>query len=305
MRTSFKAYLGAAIAPILVLSAIHPAQAFSVAQDGWYYSIDSFNDGTGGGTNGNSDYEFYGMAMKAVGDELYIALRSNLGINGAAYSGAADGKISYGDLFLNFNKKADGTFENLYAVNGSAALRDNMYAIRFASGIDASPYGVGVYDNVTMQSVTGSNSGYGSLNSHSNAVGSGVAKVGEMSQADSYFNPDKAPLNSMSAGTKIGDVKIISDLSSLSGLNFNGVLGTSGTAKTQTIAFSIQKSLLPNAEFIGHLMAECANDAIAFKSAGSDLLKPVPPAPVASTPEPATVMGLLSIGGLMAARRRR
>ncbi|NJN62597.1 MAG: PEP-CTERM sorting domain-containing protein, partial [Coleofasciculaceae cyanobacterium RL_1_1] len=99
MKTyNLSAIFGAAA---LTIAAVSPAQAYS-----WTYGIDSFNDGVTNGIVGNGGtYEFYGMAVAEDDNNIFLALNSNFGLTGAAFNGAADKHIGWGDLFLNFTGK--------------------------------------------------------------------------------------------------------------------------------------------------------------------------------------------------------
>ena len=76
---------GCAVASTLV--GVAPAQAQE-----WNYTIDSFNDGAQSGRRGeNSNFEFYGMALKETADKVFVAINSNLNLGGE-YSGGAQDK---------------------------------------------------------------------------------------------------------------------------------------------------------------------------------------------------------------------
>jgi uncharacterized coiled-coil DUF342 family protein len=124
---AFNAVLGSVATLGILVAAGQAAQAGSM-HNGWNYSIDSFNDGTGGSlANGsgfhsgdNSRFEMYGMAFRETKDRVYFAINSNLSIGGDTYGNALNGKISYGDLLLDFSNKG-----NFNQANG------NLYGVRF------------------------------------------------------------------------------------------------------------------------------------------------------------------------------
>jgi hypothetical protein len=217
---------------------------------GWNYAIDSFNDGTTGNTIGqNSAFEFYGIAIKEDAEKVYVALNTNLGLNGKAYSNAGNGLVGYGDLLFNF------TGNNVTNANG------NFFAVRFDDKNDANVGSTGVYSNVTAKSVATSNVGYGTLSSHSNAVNNlgGTASMADLSESDAYF--DNQTLNVIQSGTKVGDIQYLT-VNDFSQLNLD--FGQFGATGSQTIGFGFDKSLLPTGDYLAQLLAECANDGMAI-----------------------------------------
>jgi hypothetical protein len=122
---AFNTVLGA-IATVGVLTAIGQQAQAGTIHNGWNYSIDSTRDGTGSGKIGEkSDFEFYGIAFKQVKDKVYFAINSNLSLDGSLDAKARNGKISYGDLFLDFGKTG-----NFNQANG------NLHGVRFDAGND-------------------------------------------------------------------------------------------------------------------------------------------------------------------------
>ena len=278
--SSIKTFLGTA-ATLCVLALTGQNALAGTLHNTWTYSIDSFKDGTEGSTIGNtSKFEFYGMAFRETSDRVYFAINSNLSTNGYAYGSATNGKISYGDLFLNFNNPA-----SFNQANG------NLFAIRFDATNDTG-MSLGLYGNVSAKSVTKLNSGYGSMNQHTQTVANlgGAASYGDLAANNSYFNGTQAASTTISSGTFLGAVSSLmskTDLASM-GLDFDHF----GTKGTQTFGFSVDKSLLSEGSFMASLFAECGNDGMVL----SGDLKGVP--------EPSAIAGLVTAVGLVAGSRR-
>lgn len=145
--------------------------------NGWNYGIDAVGDGSGGST-----YDIKGIAVKSTADTFFVSINSNLAITGNAYSGAADGNVGWGDLFLNFTGKSFL----------EANQNNQLIGIRFASTNDSNASQVGVYTNASAKSVTLDNAGYDTLNSYyakgferANTMGTDFATK---SAALSYFS---------------------------------------------------------------------------------------------------------------------
>ncbi len=270
----------------------------SMAQ--WNYSMDSFTDGhqAGGVVGSNSAFEFYGMAMMEKDGQVYIGMNSNLGLDGYNSSLAADGVISYGDLFFNFT--GDGLDD----------AAGNLFAINFANNTNSGASEAGVYQNVTGKNVAGQNSGFNHLNHHANTVngltantsgGGEGATMGDLASDDAYWqsgvDSKHQVTTSIASGERVGGINMLESttLTSL-GLDFAG----EGGVGSETFGFSFDRSLLPNGDFIAHILAECINDGMAM---AGNLTDPsvVPPQPV---PEPASILGLLAVGGVMLNRKR-
>ncbi|MGG6296007.1 XDD3 family exosortase-dependent surface protein [Leptolyngbya sp. AN02str] len=298
------------------------AQAAKIG--GWTYSIDSFNDGTGtilnsrnqhqGVVGSSSAYEFYGMAYKETSNRLIFAINSNLALGGETHHKSVEnGKISYGDLLLNFVNQ-----NSLSAANGS------LYGVRFDDQNDTRKVqytetetyevynkktkkmetktrtvtktrsDVGVYGNVTTTSVTSKNDGHKSVEAHTKSVSDlkGSASYGHLAADTTYFNQKGAAQTTIAKGSLLGGVSLLSssDLSAQHGLNF----GQFGTQGAHTFGIAIDKSLLPKTgTFLASLFAECGNDGIVLKGE------------VQSVPEPTTVAGTLMAGAVLARRLKR
>lgn len=293
-RTVFKAAFGAAAVLGTLALGTQQAQAGTLHQ-GWTYSIDSFKDGTEANVIGEkSDFEFYGMAFTQTRDMVYFAINSNLSPDGYASNGTLNGKISYGDLLLNFTNLSSFNQANgsLYGVRF-----DDQNDTRFVTGsgknqktVDPS---VGLYQNVKAASVTTKNSGYGSLQQHTNTVNNklkGSASYGDMAANTSYFDNSKAAFTSMAAGSFLGAIEEVADFSKL-GLDF----GHFQAKGAYTFGFSVDKKYLPTGKFIASLFAECGNDGMVLMGELKDV------------PEPSMMIGLATIGLLTAGgfNRRR
>lgn len=269
----------------------------SMAQ--WNYSMDSSTDGhaIGGIVGANSAFEFYGMAMMEKDGQIYIGMNSNLSLDGANSSYADDGVISYGDLFFNFT--GDGLDD----------AAGNLFAINFANRTNSGVSEAGVYRNVTGKNVAQQNSGFWDLNHHANTVnglsvnrnGGDGANMADLASDDAYWQSgvteDYKVVTSIASGERVGGINMLESttLASL-GLDFAGF----GGVGSETFGFSFDKSLLPSGDFIAHIFAECVNDGMAMVGNLADA-SVVDPQQV---PEPASILGLLAVGGLMLKGKR-
>ncbi|MGB2924999.1 MAG: PTPA-CTERM sorting domain-containing protein [Limnothrix sp.] len=243
-----------------LLADVKPADAFQV-HNGWNYSIDAKNDSTTFKRNGSGLFEIYGSAYKIVGEKVVFAINSNVDLeNGVEWQKAADKRVDFGDVLINF------TGESLDEANGE------LFGIRFAPNND-SGVSQGVYSNVDAVSVGGSNDGWSSLNKYNNYVrGKNVTPtIGDLAYDDSYFDLTTSPLNSISSGTKVGDIEFLTDLNSI-GLDFDFF----GNVGSELIAFTFDKGLLPTGKALYHLAIECNNDIVAGHYESSDDTTDVP-----------------------------
>jgi hypothetical protein len=292
MFSLHKLSLGCTTLIILVLGSLLASEAKATSLK-WNYRNDSFEDGFGG-SNGvygaSSDYEIYRMAYAYdhSGGRFYVAINSNLPLSGLG----SNPNVGYGDMFFNYSGK------NFSNSNGQSKL----FGVRFASNNDSGVSSLGVYSNVTAQSITSTNSGFASLESYKSTIQSDgndaslgdIDKLGENSENWSYFNePGDTPVyNAIQSGVKISNdgfqLYNDQDLKNTLGLNF----GTQNLG-TNTFGFSfdatklVQFGVNPTDEFIAHLFAECGNDGMGIIGKMKEV------------PEPSALIGLLVVGGIL------
>lgn len=249
---------GMAIAGTLVAE-VKPADAF-VVHDGWNYSMDAHNDSTPFKRDGKGKFEIRGMAYKVIGEKAYFAINSNVDLNNgvtwdeataADYRSRAadDDRVDFGDILINF------TGESLDQANG------DLFGIRFAAGNDSGVSELGVYSNVNASSVAGSNAGWSSMNAYNNYLidkKNVTPTIGDLAYDDSYFDLSSSPANSISTGTKVGDIEFLANLNDI-GLDFDFF----GNVGSNMIAFTFDAGLLPSGEALYHLAMECNNDLVA------------------------------------------
>ena len=236
-----------------LLADVKPAEAL-VVHNGWNYTMDAHNDSTPFKRDGSGLFEIYGSAYKVIGETMVFAINSNVDLeNGVDWDSAADDKVHFSDLLINFTGKS------LDQANGE------LYAINFAGNGDSGAGalgGVGIYSNVTAKSVSGSNSGWSTLKKYNNKIlGKNVTPThGDLAYDDSYFDVDKRTLNVIDTGTKIGDIEYINDLAGL-GLDFEHF----GDVGSETMAFSFDLGLFSSedVEAMFHFAMECNNDMVA------------------------------------------
>lgn len=286
--------------------------------NGWDYSIDSFNDGQQGSSpsgaivGADSVFEFYGMALKATADTVYVAINSNLSLEGYSSGRATNGNIGYGDLFLNFtgsDKFADAEGDS------------NLFGIRFA-GTNDSGVDVGVYSGVTSKDDTADNAGFKSLREHKKQINErgGTPSLGDLdwdgtgNNYTEYFgrpNQKRQFPTSIASGNRLGNVTLLTaqdlaakDLDFASAYAAEGL--TEDSNKDHTFGFSFDRSLLPETggDFIAHLVAECLNDGLALIGHIPPVTRIDHPDPSQEAPEPALASGLLLLGGLGVLKRR-
>lgn len=294
---TFTLLAGCAIASTLVGMA--PAQAQE-----WNYTIDSFDDGSQAGRRGeNSNFEFYGMALKETADKVFVAINSNLNLGGEYSGGAEDKYIHYGDFFFNF------TGENLGDSQG------DLFAIKFDAGNDSGVDEIGVYGNVVGMNTTATNNGFSTMRSHRNWANRryrvdgqrvrGTASMGDLSHDDEYFQQGRrAVSNSIESGDYLGGISLLNgEQLADAGLDFGAV--NSGVAGRHTLGFSFNRNLLPDGDFIAHVFAECINDGLAMMG-NLPTVVPVPEVDnEVATPEPGLLAGVALIGGLGLLKRRQ
>ncbi|MGD1901460.1 MAG: PEP-CTERM sorting domain-containing protein [Geitlerinemataceae cyanobacterium] len=265
----------------------------------WTYGFDAFNDGVTNGVAGDGGaFEFYGMAVTEDEDNIFLALNSNLSLSGYNSSGADDGHIGWGDLFLNFSGKDTAT-----------ALADgDLFALHIAgTDSDSSAQVNGLYQVGSTDGVASSNSGFDTLAAAEARVDSYGYDYSVGDLDDSYFDKNVSHQNVMSSGTKVGDIAYL-DAAALSakGLDF----GSQGAIGSETFGFSFSKADLnlpeeyADNDMIAWIFAECNNDGMGIM-ADVAVISDETPDPE-DVPEPATALGLLAVaGGAMGLRRRR
>lgn len=277
------------------------ANAFGI---GWNYTKDSFTDSTAydlvtrQSQVGGTSFEIYGLAFRQDGDKITVALNANLDIRGwndsqngniaKQVGGVNNGlrNIGYGDLIFNFSGKA----------KFSDAKSSELFGIHFGQGNDSGVTTAGLYKDITVESVTTKNSGWGSFTSYNDYVKNhgGVAGLGDVAANSSYFDQSTGAPNSIKSGTLVTNSNFqmlnASALGAL-GLNFNQGLG-SNSLGSQTFGFSFNKTKDMTGNFMASLFAECGNDGIVAKGE--------------MVPEPTTMLGTALAGfGFISARLRR
>ncbi|NER83278.1 MAG: PEP-CTERM sorting domain-containing protein [Leptolyngbya sp. SIO1D8] len=265
-----------------------------------YYTTDSFSDGVTGNIVGgtNSTFELYGIGYAQTETTLYIGLNTNLPIGGAINPQAIGGSVAWGDLFLNFSSQPF-----------SEAVADGqVYGIRFDAANDSPMSQLGLYQVQQTSSVAPFNTGFASLAEYQSVVtqAGGTASLGDIPLDGSYLSNTNSPQNVISQGTLLSNqVSFIEDFSTVgfnSDFGFSPALSETGS---YTYGFSVNKAKLPLGEFIAHVLAECANDGIAF--VGTLLGQDNRPK-TESVPEPTTGLALLGLGtvyGVTQLKRRR
>jgi hypothetical protein len=238
--------------------------------NGWSYASDPNYDGSDSlGSGDASRFNFYGAGLKQVGDEVWFAVNSNLGIKGS------DDGIGYGDLFFDFSP------------NSGYQANSFEYGVRFGIN-DNNPDGSknGLYRNVSGQAVAASNFGYGSLEQYSNAVtgfAQKTARTGDLAIDDPYYrdfgstiaNPTfkSSVPNLISSGDLVDAIAFLS-APELDAQGFNKAsMGFNGT-NTYGLKFTKPKGF--EGDFIASLFFECINDSIAIQGSVKGNVKPVP-----------------------------
>ncbi|MEL6383209.1 MAG: XDD3 family exosortase-dependent surface protein [Cyanobacteria bacterium J06626_18] len=254
-----------------------------------HYTVDSFSDGVNGDVVGGPDsaYELYGVAYAQTDTTLYVGFSSNLPIGGQPTPDVTGGSVAWGDLFFNFT---DLPF-------AAAVASGEIYGVRFDAAND-SPVSLGLYQVQQTNSVTSTNGGFASLAAYQTTVtgAGGTPSLGDVPFDGSYLSHTGGPQNIIAQGTLVSsEVSFIEDFSTVgfaSDFGFGAELSETGS---YSYGFSVEKSGLPLGDFIAHVLAECANDSIAFvgtllgqTSQGAATSK--------SVPEPANCLSLLAIG---------
>ncbi|MBN3957730.1 XDD3 family exosortase-dependent surface protein [Nostoc sp. NMS8] len=251
--------------------------------NGWNYSIDSFQDGSGG-----SVFDIKGMAVKDSGDKIYVALTGGMPLSGTTdsddyWNPGHSVHIGWSDLFFNFSGKDFQT----------ASQSGQLFGVRFAD-YDSS-LTTGVYQGVQAKSITTQHGGYSNLKwyydwgwGQNNTQGTDLATTQDV--YNYYYgsnvaqNPtwDNTPiLNAIGSGTKVGNISMLNDQQlNAAGLNFSNFSATG----QYTLGFSFDKALIGEGNYVSNIFLECGNDGVALKG---DLK---------SVPESAGTIGLLLTG---------
>lgn len=263
-----------------------PAMAGTIL-NGWNYGIDSRNDGTSGYLGG--EFEIYGIGVHQDGDTITVGIDGRLPLSGST----GWSNIEWGDLFFNFGNQSS-----------LAANQGSLFAVHFASN-DSGLATAGLYSGVSGKNVGLTNEGYSSVAEQGNTVASigGSSSVGDLSSSSSYWTG--ADYNVISSGTRVGDVNILTStaLSAL-GFNLDAVAGSQTTSNAggstrQTFGLQFQRTDAMVGSFVASIFAECLNDGVAVKG------ELVAPPPETKVPEPAALLGLGTILGLLKLRRRQ
>ena len=292
MKTHHSIYNFAAIigATTLSIAAVSPAQAVPIPTPTWQYAFDRFDDGYEAGKFGiNSKFEFYGMAVAEDENSILLALNSNLKLDGYKLGSASGGVVDWGDIFLNFSGKDYNT----------AIANGDMFGIHFTDTSDSGVSQNGLYKVNTAKNVAGTNSGFKTLQSHTNQnKRQGVGNVPHTT----YFQATSDLKNVILDGDKIGEIAFL-DKTALTNYGLNFLAQNAGAIGTQTFGFSFSKADFPaglSGNLIATIFAECNNDGIGIV-AKVDPSVPLPE----DVPEPATVLGLMTIASSAVGLRRR
>nr|WP_290225459.1 XDD3 family exosortase-dependent surface protein [Trichocoleus desertorum] len=276
-----------AIAPAICLLTMlaQPAAAAVLGNGGWDYAIDSFDDSIQGNAIGGTSYEGYGIATKQVADRLWVAVSSNLPLEGIANPLAADGHTGWADFILNFSG------QNLSSANG------NLWGVRFAGNNASGVNTLGLVSHVSLKSVAAEN---GLLLNSLGAYNDYVAKHGrtpsngDLAAYDPYFNQGERLPNVIASGTWEGEANLLS-AAELADINFGGF----GAQASHLFGFSVDRKRLPVGGFVAYLSPECANDVMAVRGETKPVSEPE------SVPEPTGWLGLTVMGLVFGGKKCR
>jgi hypothetical protein len=199
---------------------------------GWQYSFDSRTDGVNRGNIYQTPYDIYSMGIKETTTQLYIAINSNVPYQGHVDTGAGNGRIGLGDLFIN-------PYANSLNLE-AASTAGKLYGVRFIANNESGVSKLGVYKNVTTKSITSQNYGFARLSDYNKYVTDrgGTVSYGDLAANTTYFDSNKST-NVISSGTFMGNINLLSAQElTIAGFDWNNALGQ------YTIAFSLDKSLL-------------------------------------------------------------
>ena len=270
--------IGTLTAAIGLISTTGQAAQAGVLHNGWNYALDSISDAL----PRNSDWELYGIAIKEDAGQVYVAINGRFPL-----SGIHDYRL--GDLFFNFS--------------GSpfieASNNQSLYAISF-SDYDGKPNGVyaGVYPTKLSQSFPPGgniNLEYEATYNDINIALDGRKNMGDLSATDHYFAPTDSRIV---YGFEAVNAQLVGSINHLNqtdllALNLDIPFFVNGTRiennpGNQTFGFSFDSNLLPQGNYIAHLLENCGNDGVAIAITSTP--------PIKSTPEPSTMVGIIGIG---------
>lgn len=252
------------------------------------YTPDSVSDGVTGTLVGGpeSTFELYGIGYTQIDTTLYVGLNTNLPIGGAANATVLGGSIAWGDVFFNLSNQPFS----------EAIAAGQVYGVRFDAANDSPVGQLGLYQVQQTTSVTQVNRGFSSLATYQSVVtqAGGTPSLGDVPLDGSYLSNTDLPQNVMAQGLRLpNQVQFIEDFSTV-GLAADFGFGTAlAQTGSYTYGFSVDVSGLPMMAFIAHLLAECANDGIAFTGT---LVAPEPSTNPETIPEPGAGLALVGVG---------
>ena len=171
--------------------------------NGWYYAIDSQNDGSGG-----VGYEHRGLAFTTVGHYMVFALSSGMPLGGTASGSSVNGSQANGEMFLNFSS---------HNLDTQAKFTDaNVFAVRFDANNDSlgnvggSNPTLGLFGDISVFSAPPTNNGYGSLQQYINAgFGRNPDAMGDLEDSSgdvTYYLSNGTQYTNISEGRYMGGV---------------------------------------------------------------------------------------------------
>ncbi|WP_089091520.1 XDD3 family exosortase-dependent surface protein [Nodularia sp. NIES-3585] len=250
--------------------AVHAANL----HNNWYYAADSLNDSVSGNDVGGTKYEIAGTAYTQKNGKSIFSIVTKLPLEGTNSGFANDGRVALGDILLNFTTDSFNV----------ASEKGNLKAIRFVDNNEAGVNALGFYDNVVAKSVSSLNglrlANVGAYHDYVKKNG-GTPSMGDLPINTSEIDSSQHILNVIDSGTWRGNVNLL-DSNALKDLGFD--FGYFGVEGFNTIAVSVDSSLLPDGRFTALFSPECGNDIAAMSHIKT------------SVPESSTILGLLAFG---------